>query len=325
MLNVLMNWGFFSGTGAIEDWLDDYENVLNINIGYWFTTENRIFDILGETDRGKKLILLNKLRKLVFLDGYNFLPGYIHGLYKNTIHRNYYDKWEYWSFYSSFFHFINIELRELSNDRPFDEYKHWQKWLHKLSYIGSKKKKADIFVHHNSFNCPMIFSGHENIWPHFYDPFKLIFVHRDPLDQFADLVNEENHLNNFWGKNTRSIGSDDVIFLDAADRFFVTSKKFYLARLEYAKKYTLDTMLIVSFEDFILKHDLVTKKIALFLDFDIKTPKIHNGFLAEDSKKNIGIGQNNEKVMDLLKHKSYIVEELNDLRDQLYALPHSIR
>jgi len=61
----------------------------------------------------------------------------------------------------------------------------------------------------------------------------------------------------------------------------------------------------------------MTKKLKTFLDVKTQKDNFNKRFILKDSLKNIGAGKFNKEVASLLKGKEYVMEELNDLREQL--------
>jgi hypothetical protein len=216
-------------------------------------------------------------------------------------------------------HYLSAELKILSHNQSFDEIKHWKRFLYHFNIISSRKKSASIYIHQNPFFYAEIFPNHEQIWPHYFEPYKLIFVYRDPIDQFADIVAHGAHIHT---KDTRMRKGTEN--LHPAERFYEINKKFYLARLRMAKEYSPDQLLICSFEQFLKNHQQTAEKLVSFLGIKSKRDIHNKQFILEKSIKNIGKGKNNTEAMCYLTDKPYIMEELYDLHEKLNALPHTI-
>jgi hypothetical protein len=324
MTNILFQWGWYSGTGAVVDWLDGFEEANTItNQGSYFSTEDGIYDLLTEEDIAKKLKIIKNLKIKIITNAIELLPfEYYRRLVKHIHPSDYYNR-KFISYFFTFYHFLSQEARKLRRGHSVDEYLHWKKWLNYSSRLGSKKKFAILNCHANIFNCGEMFSGHNNIWPKLFEPFKLIFVHRDPLDQFADLVKEDRHLNVNCHIAPRYFGSD-VGCLSAIDRFFITNKRFHLAKLRMAEQYGPDRMAIVSYEDFLQKHSTISEQLKSFLGIKSERNPKNDHFVLEQSMKNIGIGKDNKQALSLLAEKPHVLDELYKLREQLNLLPHAI-
>jgi hypothetical protein len=221
--------------------------------------------------------------------------------------------------YLLLYYYLLVEKRKLIHNRTFDEMRHWKTWLQKFSKIDSTKKLATLFVHANPFFYAEIFDKHEIIWPVFFEPFKMVFVHRDPCDQFADIVKNDMHITRFEHRFYTG-----TYHMDAAERYFNICKNIYLARLRMAKDYSPEQLLIVSFEDFLLNHQSVINKLKSFLGIKSERDQNNNNFVLEESIKNIGNGKKNIEAMSFLEKKPYIMDELYRLHNELDKLPQTI-
>lgn len=124
----------------------------------------------------------------------------------------------------------------------------------------------------------------------FFDDLKSIFVLRDPRDCFVSYVNSgyfnETQIDDFCAKYLYSVR-------------------------EYPFNYS--GIISISFEDFILKHEEIKKKILDFIgmseDTLVKIPK----YKIEESKQNIGKWKkySNQKVMDqiAIKLEKYLIQK----------------
>ena len=222
-------------------------------------------------------------------------------------------------FYSILLRTLLAYEKKIAIGEDFDEIKLWKSWLLKLPLVSSKEKNYKHIVYQNPFFYDENFNGHQDVWPKLFSSHKMMFVHRDPLDQFSDIVKAGAHLNVSW---PRFHGGTEK--MHPADRFFEISKKIYLARLRMAENLPQDKLIIFSFEDFLLKHEEVSFNIKNFLELQEYTHLGGRRFDLRESTRNIGNGHLHEETCDLLKGKGYIMDELYSLRNRLIEHPNSI-
>jgi hypothetical protein len=227
-----------------------------------------------------------------------------------------------WFFYKQLHKRLNIYYSKIQQS-DFNELVYWQEWLAELSgsHLGLNKT---IQVLQNPFFYKNFYPNYADTCPRFFSPFKMIFIHRDPLDQFTDLVLKKGHLK-LTSNVSGSIVYQGTEHLEPADRFFHIAKKIYQSRIQLAKQLSTDQLLIVSFEDFLIRHETISSYIQQFLNISTDKKNNNTSFNKKKSINNIGIGQNNEQVYELLKNKFNIIQELNDLRSELESFPHTSR
>jgi hypothetical protein len=332
MINILCQGGWHVGQSALLDWLDGFEEISLVSgENEYLRKENGVFDLLAENNISEKLKILNSLKLDAFSGIYHSLVSYSSFLFKKKFAKSQFtdeivSRWErqkkvfrYISFNTSLCHYVSVEQRKLLYNKPFDEMAHWGKWLSYINHIGSKKKKANLYVQHNPFFYKEIIPNHEGIWQKFFEPFKIIFVYRDFLmDQFSDFVTYKSYIpfahRSYYGTE----------HLHAADRYFELIKRIYLARLRMAKEYSPDQLIVLSFEDFLQNHQAVTAKLKSFLSIKSERDPYNKRFILEQSMKNIGNGKNNTEALSWLEGRPHIMKELYELKEQLANLPHAI-
>lgn len=321
MINLINIGGWNSGNGAIMDWLEGFEEVSIIK-GELNVTRipNGILDLLTATTKDEKLKICRHLVNYCF-------RGYIR-VARKSVNRSLFNKTmnadhtNQWFFYKQLHERLNIYLSKIQQP-DFNELVYWQEWLNELSGSHLNMNKT-IQVLQNPFFYETFYPNYAVTWSKFFNPFKMIFIHRDPLDQFADLVLKKGHLkltSNVSGK----IVYQDTEKLEPAERFYHIAKKIYQSRIQLAKQLSTDQLFIVSFEDFVIRHEIVTSRIQQFLNISSIRKNSSTSFDITKSIRNVGIGLNNEQVYELLKNKFHLIEELNHLRSELNNFPHSTR
>lgn len=313
-MNIINIGGWYVGNTAILDWMDGFEELAFVKGDFNITRlENGIMDMLVETDPLKKLEMINVQKTFCYKSIYRVSRMLVGRYTKHLLKPKYSPHYDgHFKFHKVFFNYLSMYEKKIISKDNFDEVEFWKVWLSTLPSLDSGHKKFQHIVYQNPFFYDTTFDEHKEIWPKLFAPYKLIFVHRNPLDQFADIVNGNAHTEVTW---PRFHGGTET--MHPADRFLAISKKLYNARLEMAKKYTKEELVIFSFEDFLQEHERVTKGLKYFLDINTQRDEKNRRFMLESSLKNIGKGMLNEEVAYLLKDKRYVMEELNELREKL--------
>jgi hypothetical protein len=318
MNNVINAGGWYVGNTAILDWLDGFDEVgyikgdLNI-----CRQENGIMDILAVKAVDQKIEILKIIKKDCIFSSRIILKSFV-GRYtkhfsKRVKPRPYNTSFRY---YKDLYSFANRYIYFLTIKKNFDEYDYCQKWIYSLVL---RRAQADTeiktIVYQNPFFYKETFSGHEEVWPRLFNPYKLIFVHRDPLDQLFDIVNSGDHLLASWSRF-----HGDTSHLDPIGRFFEISKKIYTARIRMAEQYDRSKLLIFSFEDFLLKHELVKNRIIDFLNITSTRDVNNKRFVLKESLNNVGKGHSDKNIEKLLAGRDHVIDHLNSLRSELVEL-----
>lgn len=313
-VNIINIGGWYVGNTAILDWMDGFEELAFVKGDFNITRlENGVMDMIAEENTTEKLKMIKLQKKQCLKSLYTVTRSFIGRYTKHLLKpKNQHSHSLYLKFHTVFYKYLECyENKVLKNDH-FDECLFWSGWLKTLPNLDSAHKKNIHTVYQNPFFYDETFSGHKDIWPQIFSPYKMIFVHRDPLDQFSDIVNSGGHLNVSWPRFHG--GTEDM---HPADRYFSIAKKIYTARLRMAENLTKKDLVIFSFEDFLQNHERVTPELKYFLDISSERDPNNKRFVREQSLKNIGKGQYNKEALMLLKGKDYILEELNELRDKL--------
>jgi len=178
----------------------------------------------------------------------------------------------------------------------------WNQWLQAVGREYAGGKPAIVW------NQPIWVGKHERTWPGVFNPFKLIVVHRDPIDQFAEVVRQGK-----IGKRKSDPAFDDSEKDDIAYVLKgIAAKMENLMALQ--KQLTERHMLAVSFEAFVKDHKAEARRICDFLGF-AETQLPSAPFDPSYSIRNIGIG-NTEQIRDMLKGHQPLVDRLYELRAQ---------
>lgn len=139
------------------------------------------------------------------------------------------------------------------------------------------------------FDQPIFYNLHEEVWPSFFEPFKLIVVYRDFYDQIAELIKQHIYLD--IETPTRAMVS---LFGDSREGAVKYEIFNALSRYESALKlqqlHGEDKVCLVSFESLVNDYDNQKKRIEEFIGLDASACKLERKYFDPlDSVKNIGI------------------------------------
>ncbi len=311
---IINSGGWYVGNSAIIDWLSKIDGIgyihgdLNV-----FRLEDGIMDMLSEKDLLKKRIMIRKNKKACFKGNAFALKSVFKKLLGGSLESlnnlEYYYRAKYYYFY--YVALSNYE-KKLGID-TFNEKQYWVAWLHELSFLFSTnfENSRKYTVLQNPFFYDETYDGHKNVWPELFKPYKLIFVHRDPLDQLSDIVETGALFDSSWARF-----HGDTSSLEPFDRFFEISKKLYNGRLRLLETHNRKNSLVLAFEDFILNHEVTASNLFEFLGLPSQTVC----WDPAPSKKNIGKGKEDSKVQQLISGKEHMIDELMVLRDKLIKI-----
>jgi hypothetical protein len=319
-MNVINSGGWYVGNTAVLDWMDGFEEISFVKGDFDIARlENGVMDMIASPDLMAKRRMI-KRNKVYCYKGSRRVARHLLGKYTRHLFKERHEGAFVFrpAFYISFYRALCSYENGL-NDEEFNEIGFWKAWLLELSETLASKEGFKYSFFQNPFFYDETYDAHANIWPELFSPYKMIFVHRNPLDQFADIVKSNAHLD---ASSSRFHGNTQA--MHPADRFFEISKKIYNARLRMAKEIPKTELIVFSFEDFLLKHEFVTLNIKNFLHIESERDVRNTRFELSESIKNIGKGESNKAVAELLTGRKYIIDELEALRTELSSLPHVI-
>lgn len=322
MINVLNAGGWYVGNTAILDWMDGFDDLTVVKGDFNVTRyENGIMDIIAEKKIPKKIAMIRSQKLLCIKSIYYVsrikIGDYTKRLLKPKTKHSYY---AHYTFFKLYYEYLVKHEKSLLLKDYFDEVKLWKEFLYKQSFVACNKiKSKKNIIYQNPYFYSETFSKHEAIWPELFFPYKSIFIYRDPIDQFSDIVNNGAHLDTSWPRF--HAGTEN---LDPAERFLTISKKIFKSRMEISKNLGKDELLIISFEDFLQKHEEVSKKLKDFLSIEGDRDNNNKRFSVNKSLKNIGKGKFNIKAMSILNSKEHILQELYTIHNTLKNHKNSI-
>lgn len=308
---IINSGGWYVGNSAVIEWLSNLNDVSyvhgDLNV---FRLEGGIMDMISQDNYKTKRALIYK-NKLACARGVAYaLKHKSINIWKNGFTSlkgmEYYFKFRY---YKCFYKALSLYEKSLEQQN-FDEYSYWREWLKEISQLFSKNSNSNYTVLQNPFFYDETFDGHKHIWPQLFKPYKLIFVHRDPLDQLSDIIATGAINDSSWLRFHGNTGE-----LDPLERFCAISKKLYNGRLGLLSNHSNKDIIVVGFEEFIQDHVRVSKKILDFLGLHEHVSK----WDASMSLKNIGKGRLDPKVIQLIKGREDAIDEILELRKRLIS------
>lgn len=179
----------------------------------------------------------------------------------------------------------------------------WNQWLQAVGQHIAGNRRAVVW------NQPIWVGMHEHTWPELFEPYRLVVVHRDPEDQFAEVVRQGK-----IGKRKSDPAFDDSETDDVAYVLKGIARK-YEALAELHQLLPEGRLLSVNFEDFVQEHQRQAARVCHFLGME---PEQIEGapFKPHESARNIGIGQT-DAIQKSLSGYRPLVERLCELRAQL--------
>ena len=179
----------------------------------------------------------------------------------------------------------------------------WQQWIRDMGEAYAPGKRAIVW------NQPLWIGSHETLALEIFKPCKLIVVHRDPEDQFAE-VERQGKLGKAKSDPAFSGDrSDPVAFLLDG----IARKLESLVALKKARP--ASDILTVPFESFVLEHETMERRVCDFLGLPF-TEGSGPFFNPEQSRNNVGIGKS-EHIQAMLSPYRDRVERMSELRNQL--------
>lgn len=179
----------------------------------------------------------------------------------------------------------------------------WRQWIREMGDIYAPDKHAVVW------NQPLWIGNHERIALDIFNPCKLIVVHRDPEDQFAE-VERQGKLGKAKSDPAFSGDrSDPVAFvLDG-----ITRKLESLVSLKNALP--ASDILTLPFETFVTDHGATEASVCEFVGIPTTNgsgPYFH----PEHSQRNVGIGQASH-IQSMLAPYRDRIQRMSELRTQL--------
>ena len=184
---------------------------------------------------------------------------------------------------------LRILTTQLSSLGKFDEYNLAKRWLQRIDEIIARD--MDYVV----YDQAIYLGKHDIIWPKIFSPYKLIVVIRNPLDQLAQLIKSNKISNDHDRCTTNGIGDIYGNSIDGQLCYHASAINARYIKLEnLINSMTSDSILVIDFEELILKYEDSTNMIINFITnsrYDVVNKNQKRYFNPEVSAKNLKIYQ----------------------------------
>lgn len=190
-----------------------------------------------------------------------------------------------------------------------------KEWLSEVERLNCDGENFQYLL----FDQPIFHGQHQNIWPRVFDPYKLIIVIRDPLDQLAQLVGNRNYCLDHSTCLTHGIheiygsGSTGMINYQLAALSGRYRSIFELIEIIPEKQ-----ILIIPFEDLVNQYSKYTEKLMSFITgkkMNLEHSRPMEFFDPKISCKNIGISKDFER--ELIDADAKIMSQVMELHKKL--------
>ncbi len=231
---ILSLGGWYVGNSAILEWLSRYKEVKFLKGDlHEFRNDTGIYDLVRGGNRQYKLIFKIILRHTRWL-----VKSLLNEIKKKLSLK--FDKNHSFSIEYNL-KIILVVLRFLfSFEKGYNEsISFWSEYFNNDFF-----PKSDYIVLQNPSYYDDISPNNKEIWRAIFGEFKIIFVTRDPIEQFIDCyLNKE-----LVFKDTKFRSGTECF--NELDTFLYIAKRTYLSRIEMLNEFGPDVLSIISFESF---------------------------------------------------------------------------
>ena len=317
---------YWSGSSAVFEWLKGFEDDVVVVPGEFdiFRKPGKIGPIMSaKTVTAKrniastflKTLLKAKLRKQIVSDkNYIKIKNGVKIVLNNLVGKNYkmalidtvkFDESDYAN--SITIQYLNKYLKNFEKPN-FEEIKFWKKWLDEILLPYSKTNKTIIL------DQPIFLTSHSEIWSQLFSDFKIVMVHRNPADQFAEVIRQGiihvkrgYRIDHFDSKNHYNEEDLAVSFADML-------KEKYERLLDFREIYN-EHLISLSFEEFVQNYLVKSEELKKALEIKMKNEITL--FDPNKSLKNIGIS-NQDWAKEQISEKGYkYFNKIESIRNSL--------
>ena len=305
----------WSGSSAVVDLLKEYKGIQQIPGGFIYTDTDKS-RILGEFDFfrnlggvGNRIAISKKPNYPSTLnDQINIIssfPRFVYSLLRGVLVSHKFEIWEDIKTYKQL-KVIADSLKKLEGGfKQYGDQNHRlqlaQQWVDNIIVNVYKKAPEGVI-----FDQAVNIGQHDDLWPVVFDPYKLIIVYRDPRDQFRNMESLNIFTLTYFTRTARIFGWEFEDAIRFRIKFTLDIMNSIDALLE--REAQNPNILLISFEELVLKYDESKKKIEKFLGIEgIKHMYPKRYFNPELSIKNIGVHKRSkyaieaEKLTDLME------------------------
>lgn len=201
--------------------------------------------------------------------------------------------------------------RDLKKGHDHHDSRHFHNWMQEITTTYSVGRKALLL------NQPIWIGSHNEVWPQVFAPFKLIVVHRDPIDQFADIVRQGT----LGKRRTDPLYTGDNHQEDPIGYLLSGLTRKYEALHELIGQLPREQFLAMPFETFVSDHEKAAPRLCDYLGLEPNQIEEKRRFFPEQSSRNIGIGHTEDTRQQLKPYE----QQLNRLLELRAALGDPVR
>jgi hypothetical protein len=306
---ILSCGGWYVGNSAVIEWLSRYPQFYYLKGDFHeLRSINGIYDCIAAPDRILKwkwiLILIIHHIKGIFrsiLESFRQKKRTTHGYILK------YNITMLIILLGYFFHSI-FNFRDKKQDIKF--------WRDKLIILSQRLgRNSSELILQNPIYYDNIAPEHIKIWREIFNIKKIIFVTRDPVDQFIDIY---NHGELRYGQTRFRHGTKG---LNEVETYFKICRRTYESRLKMLREYSVDELCIINFERFSQLSNVDEKALKKF--FKINTRAI-SSFDFSYTESNTNLALRYPEIGDLLKPYEKELDELYVLKEMLDESAHSL-
>lgn len=308
--NVLIKGLWWSGSGAVVDWLSEHNEAKLYGIFDTFLVKNGIGDIINSNEAAEKKRLAQRLIKQTIKKFINLRYKEIKNDKKSILKNCYRKPHNRFSHVFKTVRHLYAYEKLIEKQADFDEIDFFNKFIHNLRPKGLYKYLI--------FDQVIDIGYHNTIWQEVFSPFKLVIVHRNPRDQLAQLVRQ-----NKFGKSSNHIRIKPNNKELLVDFFFRVVNLQYENVLTLTKAIGKEQLAIIPFEGFVSNHLYYRKQVCSFLGISDSQNFTAKKFDPNVSVHNIGIAEK-DNVERIEGYSEAKIKKLENKRALLFELPHSI-
>jgi hypothetical protein len=325
MMKILIVGMYYSGSSAVLEWLKDFNTIEYKNDEFdIYRRPGKISDLLSQSDPEIKLNIVRHIyrdqirtisrRKFIEDKTLILLKNRVKELINILFDKQYIKKsLSSWPFDNSRYaneitkkylkDFINANIMSKGEEIDF-----WRNWLDSLLEPSDGRKT------HILLDQPVYLSQSIEQWHSLFSPYKMLLIHRNPVDQYADLIkNNILHLRN--GYTVDSHSSKNYYNPDnTAKSFTQMLKERYFYVDEYIDAYP-DNIMPIAFEAFVNDHVETISTICEYLG--VNQHDSGATFDITPSMENVGIGKAYLNAGVISKSQYDELESINHIRDRL--------
>lgn len=291
---ILSLGGWYVGNTAIIEWINTHKGYTLLKGDlHEFRSPNYLYDYILSETKGERAKCF-----------YNLFRFYALGLFKSIVFKfsgkSGSQKKYNVCYYFRFFFYLLFSL--MNNGTANNRIKYWRSCFESFD---------DGIVLQNPVFYDDISPRHSRLWRELYVGAKIIFVTRNPIEQYVDIAIHDD----FDGEAT--LFRQGTSGLSRQEKFSKIVQRTLKSRIEIAKEFG-SRVCTISFERFAMNSESEIQKLRDFLDLDINDQET-----SFDFKYTLGNSRLSDKNPDIAREISEepaILSSINSLINDLHSL-----